>query len=396
MPSRKRKRKRESTRSSSGGGAAPQRSRKRAKPREEEEEEAAGKGGGHPTPLPAHAAAVAAARALIPILRAETRRAVGDAGHGYVHGATRCTGLTKRLAARAMPHLPSRAALARPKGRFARTRFGGSSAATGRRVDAEVYHLVECVRYAPEDVTGGRVPPAGGTAHRPPPPPAPPTDDDDEAGAKKKKPRKRAPPAPTNWTCATCPLEGARYARARPAWHRWTLMYLRDVARKGMTLVASQVPVAEPTRACATELDDLAVDAHGRALVVVERKTGYEDVAGRPRAPGRRNRVLLRGASGVEHDLWNTEHTLHTLQAAVGAEMLAASVEGAARRARARGAAAVEAAEDAPPVRAGGVVVYVSGKSAAPTRDPDAALECVWRWGGAVGADVARALLPAL
>ena len=311
---------------------------------------------------------VSAALALVEGCKVSVARA---GGKGYVllqgggGGGRRCGGLTARLQAAALPRLPPRGALLRRKGHLPRSRFGGSSAAVGMRVDAEVAHIVACVG-------GGR-----GAYEKEVLFPAP------------RPPRKRGVAAAKQWACdGGCGLSGARYdpGRPRPGWHRWTLAYLRDVAAKGLTLVASQVPVAAWVPAAvaatprvrvarvATEMDDLAVDAKGETLVAIERKTGYEDVAGRPRKRRHPTEVV------AGETLWNTEHTLHQLQAEAAAEML-------------RRQGVVSGGDRLPVVSC---VVYVSGKSYVPDRDPDKLLECVWVWPKAEVRRAARAVVDTL
>ena len=284
-------------------------------------------------------AAVDQARAIVAGCRSFVSRA---GSRGYVVDGRPCAGLTARLSATAMPNLPKRGLWTRAKGNFVRSRFGGSSAAVGIRIDAEVFHIVECV--------------GGGSGDY--------VDEVVRAPARRQK-RARGTPAPTHWSCPTCPLAGVRYhpLKPSPGWHRWTLAYLRDATAKGLTLVASQVPVAAwVSGGVATEIDDVAIDASGSSIVAIERKTGYEDVAGRPRKR-RHPKVTVAG-----HEMWNTDHTLHSLQSAVASEMLS------------RTAGLVGGAEWARAVGRRSCVVYVSGKSYVPVRDVDKALECVWVW----------------
>ena len=198
-----------------------------------------------------------------------------------------CTGLVARLRSAAMPFLPKRGAAERPRGRFTKVCRGGSSPTTGKRIDAEVGHLVECVRGLAGEGMARRMlsPHARVTA---------------AAG------------------CPTCGLKGKRYARPLPAWHTWTCSYLRDCDALGVTLVASQVAVGQPATRLGTELDDVGVTREG-TILVIERKSGYEDAPGRPTSQ-RVNELTVhtgvaKGAAYSSVSMPNTEHTLHHLQA---------------------------------------------------------------------------------
>ena len=379
--------------------------------------------------------AIEAGRALADACAAVVRRG-GSRGYRAstpTGGERFCTGLTKRLREVAMADLPCRGSFFKPKrargggrgegrgggggggggaagalARQVRTKRGGSSSGLGKRVDAEVAHMVSCV--APHLPPGTTVEAlaAAGT-----PIPFLPTKDGKWVPGAEATPRGKKRTEATSGRgaggeagrCARgCGLAHKRYANhASPRWCPWTVVYMADLHALGMRLVASQLPVAVPSKGLATEIDDLAVDAQGR-LVAIERKTGYEDVAGRPSrqrynevrfevaappgctsppptscssasgssssvvevdpasgrrvGPGRpskqRGKAGKAGgaaAAAATATLPNTDHTLHLLQIHVGAEMLGRLAAREAARAAApffAGASAADEGQEGP------------------------------------------------
>jgi len=246
----------------------------------------------------------------------------------------RCTGLVNRLQSKIMPDLPPLPSMvARNAPWFLKKSRGGSSASLGKRIDWEVRHLLQCVR----DVDVQRIATSG-----------------------EPFPRIKGP-------CPSCGLTGSGYNRRTPMFHKWTRAYLADAHRLGMRLYAAQIPVALRASRLGTEIDELATDVEG-VVYAIERKTGYQDATGKPRT---RNptpiRILDPQGSTVVAELPNTYHTLHRLQGAVGGLMLAETLRGM----------------PIAPVKIRTCVVYVSGKSRAPSsqgRDHDSSLQCVWLW----------------
>ena len=189
---------------------------------------------------------------LLQSVAAECAQQVHYQDGGYVlRDGTRCTGLLKRLASR-VPGCTRRDTPKASRKHPAQWRAPArSSIDIGKRIDRELVHVARCLRglhgLNVEELAGSGQLPACFTP----------------AGTKK--------PA---LACSYCGLKGKRYTGKRPRWHRWTLAYLRDLRRKGMRLVVSQVPVADASIRVATEVDDILVDGFGN-WVVVERKSGY-------------------------------------------------------------------------------------------------------------------------
>lgn len=193
---------------------------------------------------------------------------------GYCAGDVNCTGLTRRLASKIMPHLNDTNKAYNAQW-FATKRRGGSSTALGKRLDREIHHLVNCIRDPTIDVQ--RLAAAGSAL----------------PGLEKRE-RDKMP------ACTFCNLQGQTYGRRTPGWHRWTRAYLSDMHRYGMRLIASQVPVAVPLRKIATEIDDFALDHNGDP-VVIERKSGYADATGKPRKKSGNNTITIQ-VPGQEED----------------------------------------------------------------------------------------------
>lgn len=259
-----------------------------------------------------------------------------------------CSGLIPTLRASIMPWLPlyHRNHAVKAWNKKYSKKGSGSSRADGKRVDAEVFHVVECVlgQKVPElgfgfdlrDLPSGGIVP--GLWHA----------------------KTRAPLNPP--LCPGCGLKGRKYTHATPKWHTHTLNYLRDVARLGITLVASQVVVADLANRVGTELDDLGVLPDGR-MIVLERKAGYQSMSAKPPRTAITKSVELN-TTPTPLLLANTEHTLHRLQGAVG------------------GALATKAwRRHAPCLAMTSVVVYVSGNTNAPHKHARALrlnLDCDW------------------
>lgn len=312
-----------------------------------------------------------------------------------------CTGLTRRLQDGVLPALTGSAI----KKRQARpghgqhfqyhASHGGSSSKIGQRIDDELRHLVQCVQNKGGiDIVKlasiGAVIPSGMcevVARKGP--------------TKGKTSRFTAALLPelarnsqsVSDYCQHCGLDAELYARKIPLWHRWTLAYLRDVGRKGLRLIDTQVPVAFGPTKIATELDDVAVDDMNR-LVIIERKSGYKNTVGTPRKQ-KLNTLELCSRTGTNSDATvllkapYTEHTLHLLQVAVGAEMFM-NHSPLLQWSR----SCILSAKCRKGVRC--CVVYVSGESRAPTREPGNLLECAWVWTSEDYARAAYMLLPTL
>jgi hypothetical protein len=127
-----------------------------------------------------------------------------------------------------------------------------SSKQKGARVDDEICHLVNCC-----GIGGATRPHTGGTRSS-------------EFASATRLPGRGMP---CQHGCGLIDETGV-YSRKLPRWSPLTVSYLESVSRRDLTLVASQVHVMDAVKRLCTQIDDVAVSADGKP-VVVERKTGY-------------------------------------------------------------------------------------------------------------------------